>query len=74
MPTNHFKASDLSPHLFWEYDTTQIDIEVHKDLVILRVLEYGGTHGIITLEEGSFRTSIENPSHVAVARLSSVPY
>ncbi len=31
----------LSKHLFWEYDIEQIDKDKHRDLVILRVLEYG---------------------------------
>ena len=34
--------SQLSPHLFWEYDSDDLDIVKDKDLIILRVLEYGG--------------------------------
>ncbi|MFT6810146.1 MAG: hypothetical protein ACJA01_003389 [Saprospiraceae bacterium] len=33
--------SQLSPHLFWEYDSDDLDILKDKDLIILRVLEYG---------------------------------
>ena len=33
--------SQLSPHLFWEYDCGDLDTVKDKDLIILRVLEYG---------------------------------
>ena len=33
------KISDLSPHLFWEYDISMLDWEKDKKLIIQRVLE-----------------------------------
>jgi hypothetical protein len=33
--------SDLSPHLFWDVDSSLLDFEKSKDLIIQKVLEYG---------------------------------
>lgn len=34
-------VSQLSPHLFWDVDTNDYDIDKHKTWTIQRVLEYG---------------------------------
>ena len=34
-------TQDLSPHLFWDADTTKIDPEKHAELIVQRILEYG---------------------------------
>lgn len=31
----------LSPHLFWDVDSSKLDMEKNKTLIIQRILEYG---------------------------------
>ncbi len=35
------KISDLSKHLFWDIDASQLDIDRNKGIIIQRVLKYG---------------------------------
>ena len=38
---NTDKLHGLSPYLFWDFDTTQFDIDKNASWLIQRVLEYG---------------------------------
>ena len=39
MPT--VKSTDFSKYLFWETDSTKVDLECNSPYVVQRVLEYG---------------------------------
>ncbi|HAF29403.1 MAG TPA: hypothetical protein DCG75_10190 [Bacteroidales bacterium] len=39
--SNSIHISDLSKHLFWDVDSTSIDFEKNKRLIIHRVMDYG---------------------------------
>jgi ribosomal protein S8 len=38
---NKSLINDLSPHLFWDVDSNNLDIDKSKKLIIRRVLDYG---------------------------------
>lgn len=41
MPVSQHSLHDFSPHLFWDVDKQQTDLEAHKPQIIQQVLEYG---------------------------------
>lgn len=62
MKKNGEILSNLSPHLFWDVKTEQLDIEENKGYIIKRVLEYGlwedwlklkNIYGLTTISEES---------------------
>jgi hypothetical protein len=38
---DQYKLSDLSPHLFWDYDVNSLSPEKSEHIIIERVLDYG---------------------------------
>ncbi len=75
--------SQLSPHLFWDVNSDQLDTDRSKAFIIKRVLEYGlwrdwlllkkfyGLESIINSTQG-FR-ELEPKSLAFIAQLSGVP-
>jgi len=41
MNHNQFNINSISSHLFWDVDSTKLDAEKNKKLIIARVLDYG---------------------------------
>lgn len=35
------KIADFSPHLFWDVDKDELDLDVNKSFIVKRTLEYG---------------------------------
>ncbi len=60
-----FNISQLSPHLFWEYDSSDLDLVKDKDLIILRVLEYG------QLEDWRFVQKFYSVDEIKMAAVNS---
>lgn len=41
MANKSYTIKDLSAHLFWDVDTSLLDFDTSKDIIIQKVLEYG---------------------------------